>query len=166
MRVALLLVVAACSKDPPSNEMETPGKSHASDVLTGTLRIGETPVTLKACRPGRTARVFVEVVTSGGRLRFEDTHLYWSPELDSKARGDQLACDQLDRSWGGGNRADGTSYWRGSLTFMCMYGKTPIAGMLTLDCGKITAEERAQLDSNRKEMQEDQHQGAGSGSAP
>jgi len=163
MRVALLLVVAACSKDPPSKVMETPGKSSASDVLTGTLRVGESPVTLTACRPGRTTRVFVEVVTSGGRLRFEDMHLYWNPDVDSKARGDELACEKLDRSWGGGNRADGTSYWRGSLAFTCTHGETPIAGSLTLDCGNITAIERSQLDGNRKEMQDEQR---GSGSAP
>jgi len=56
-----------------------------------------------------------------------------------------LACQKLDRSWGGGVRKDGAAYFRGTLAFRC----SALAGDLTLDCGQITPEEAAKLSHNR-----------------
>jgi hypothetical protein len=165
MRAALLLVIAcsACSsKDPPEPTIETPGTPNPNDVFTGEITVGADKPALIACKPGKTARVFVEVVTSKGKLRFEDMALYWNASADSPMRGDRLECAKLDRSWGGGNRMDGTSYWRGTLAFACMHGEVSISGNLDLDCGMITAEERVQLDKNRTEMKAQQAPGSGS----
>ena len=81
--------------------------------------------------------VFVEVDTSLGTLRFGEGKLFWD--------GNELACAKLDRSWGGGIRQDGSTYFRGTLVFRC--GK--LEGDLALSCGGITAAEAAQLDANR-----------------
>ena len=152
MRLLLVLALTSCSKDEPVVEIS--GSSSATDVVKGSITVDGKPATLGACKPGHTVHVFVEVVTNLGKLRFEEQQLYWNPIADAPTRGDKLACDKLDRSWGGGVRmpGDGTAYWRGTLAFSC----GAIAGDLTLDCGNITPTERAQLDGKRKELQDDQ----------
>jgi hypothetical protein len=145
LKLGGLLLLAACgSSDEPAAVV---GVEHASDVVTGSLLVDGQPAALGACRPGHAIHVFVELATSRGKLRFEDTKLYWNPAVDSPDRGAELACRDLQRSWGGGNRADGTSYWRGTLMFDC----GSVKGNVTLDCGGITAAERAQLDQNRSD---------------
>jgi hypothetical protein len=143
-------VLGACSKPaaPRSNE------------ITGTLSVAGAQLATTQCRPGRHATTFVEVVTAPGVLRFEDQKLFWNDE--------PLSCTRLDRSWGGGTRLDKTSYWRGTLSFDCKRGADLITGDLTLDCGNITAEERAQLDGQRNNMRDEQRKardGVGSGAA-
>jgi hypothetical protein len=130
---ALLLVaaIAACSKS---------ARPRPPDV-TGTLTVGSVPTRLVACRPGHAVHVFVEVETTAGTLRFGDGKLYWL--------GTELSCPRLERSWGGGVRSDGSAYFRGTLAFTCPTAGGPLSGELTLDCGQITPDERAELDRNR-----------------
>lgn len=154
----LVLAIAACSskdKDPPpapsgSGSAATP----AADVLKGALRVGDERVPLVACKPGHAGHVFVDVVTAKGTLRFSQQKLSWD--------GAELACTKLDRSWGGGLRKDGSAYWRGTLAFTCTHAGAPLNGNLTLDCGGITADERASLDAGRADTLERQRQGSGS----
>lgn len=125
-----LVVVAlagACSRSGPAAHRD----------VTGTVLVGGVPAALLDCRPGHTHRVFVEVDTSIGVLRFAAGTLAWN--------GIALGCQKLDRSWGGGIRRDGTAYFRGHLAFRC----APVAGDLTLDCGRITPAEAAALERNR-----------------
>lgn len=161
MRLALAaaLAAAACgsSKDaaPSAREIE------------GTLTLAGTPVEMRACRPGRGVTTYVELVTARGKLRFEDRQLFWSTD-PAGGRGETLACDRLERSWGGGTRTDGTSYFRGRLIFACTGAIGAIAGDVTVDCGGITPEERAQLDKNRQDLLQQQRGAGGTadGSAP
>ncbi|HEU0031710.1 MAG TPA: hypothetical protein VFQ53_13825 [Kofleriaceae bacterium] len=155
MRATWIVVLCACSShDPPSTPQGsgTGSGSATPDVVRGTLTIAGKPETLGACKPGHAPATFVEVVGSTGTLHYESTKLSWNGEV--------LACAKLDRSWGGGTRLDGTSYWRGTLSFRCTGAPGEIAGDLTLDCGNITAAERAQLDANRKQMQDEQRAGS------
>jgi len=128
-----LVVAAACGK-------------RSSDLgVTGTLAIDGQDATPTACRPGHgIAGTFIQIDTTRGPVRFEDKKLYWN--------GAAVTCKKLDRSWGGGQRADGTAYWRGMLDLDCDH----VRGRLDIDCGNITAEERAQLDANRTEMRDNQ----------
>jgi hypothetical protein len=95
----------------------------------------------------------VQITTeTGAHLRFRKGELaiqFQSPAWEV------LACDKLERSWGGGARADGSAYWRGTLAFRCTWITTTILADLTLDCGKITPEERRSLDKNRAETLKD-----------
>jgi len=142
------VLVVGCSSDPASAP-ETKNPPSAADKLTGNLAVGGEPATLTQCVLGHRERVFVEVVTSKGTLRYENTNLYLGGVL--------LECKRLDRSWGGGIRGNGTAYWRGTLDFQCTSGgTTPVVGKLDLDCGQITPEERAQLDQNRSDMKQPQ----------
>lgn len=154
MRALLLALVCACGKSD-DNVVEVIGSSSASDLVKGSITVDGKPVVLGACKPGHTVHAFVEVVTSMGKLRFEDQQLYWNPIAEAPTRGDRLTCDKLDRSWGGGVRipGDGTSYWRGKLWFAC----GPIAGELELDCGGITPKERGELDGKRQDLLDKQH---------
>lgn len=153
MRLAalgLLVALTACGKTEAPRSKE----------ITGTLSVAGKSLAPTQCRPGRNLTTFVEVVTPDGTLRFEDQKLFWTDE--------PLTCTRLDRSWGGGTRLDKTSYWRGTLSFDCKRGADVITGDLTLDCGNITAQERAQLDSQRTDMREEQRNAretAGSGSS-
>lgn len=160
-RAALFIALAACNSDKPSEPTRKPG---AGDVITGTLAVDGQPQTMLACNAGHSPHVFVEVLTTSGRLRFEEQVLYWTTDTAATDRGDPLACEQLDRSWGGGTRMDGTSYFRGTLVFRCTRGKMPFIGDMTIDCGNITAGEREGLDRNRREYLEER-QRAGSGSS-
>ncbi len=100
------------------------------------------------CRPGAAVHIFVEVVTPEGVLRFEDQKLAWN--------GEPLTCARLDRSWGGGRRPGNVAYWRGTLAFDCKAGARTVSGDLSLDCGNITAAERAELDAHRTQLKDDQ----------
>ncbi len=134
MRAGLLAVAwfaGACGKADPAPE------AVAAPEVRGTFTIGGAAARLERCRPGHAVHVFVEVDTSLGTLRFGEGKLSWD--------GNELACAKLDRSWGGGIRQDGSTYFRGTLAFRC--GK--LDGDLALSCGKITAAEAAQLDANR-----------------
>ena len=135
--VMSLVCAAACSKS-------------GSDLgITGLLSIDGETATPTACRPGYgAAGTYIQIDTTRGSIRFEDKKLSWN--------GSAVTCSKLDRSWGGGHRADGTAYWRGMLDLDCDHG---IRGRLDIDCGNITAEERASLDANRKDLQ-DNHRAA------
>lgn len=142
--------------------MEAPPASGAvsTDIVKGELFVDGKRTTLDECRPGRAVHTFVEVATPVGKLRLEDGRAYWHSHPKSPLRGDELSCEKLDRSWGGGTRTDGTSYWRGTIDLRCT---APVAlkGRLELECGNITADERRQLDGNRKDFLDKQ-----SGSQP
>jgi len=116
---------------------DRPAPVPAAAEVTGEFHVGGSAAKLERCRPGHAVHVFVEVDTSLGTLRFGEGKLFWD--------GNELACEQLDRSWGGGIRQDGSAYFRGTLTFRC--GK--LAGDLRLDCGHIAVPERAELDRNQ-----------------
>ena len=155
MRFAPALVVAvACGKSAPARPPE----------VTGTLSVGGEGLSPLACRPGRAAHAFVDVVSPKGILRFADRALFWTADVHAIGAGTELACTKLDRSWGGGSRPDGSSYWRGILVFECTLGATVVRGDLDLDCGNITAEERQQLDGQRENMRDEQRKARGSGS--
>jgi hypothetical protein len=144
MRAWLLLVVAC------SSEKQQPPPHHD---FTGTLSLDNAPLVISKCHAGHAATTFVEVVTDKGKLRFEDRQLFWS--ADPAQKGDKLDCEKLDRSWGGGQRADGTAYFRGHLIFAC-HAPVAIRGDIMLDCGAITAQERSELDKNRQDMLDEQ----------
>lgn len=158
MRALLPLVaLVACSK----------GATQSKEV-TGSLSLEGKTVAVTKCRPDRGAGgVYVVMETPGGALRFEGKQLWWNrDDKEGFAPGAALDCKKLDRSWGGGTRLDGTSYWRGTLAFDCSDGPKTAVGDLTLDCGNITAEERASLDAQRTKMRDEQKQNAaGSGSS-
>jgi hypothetical protein len=143
--LVLAVFAIACgtsSKSPPP-----------SIGVTGSLTIDGEVATPTRCQPGSgPAGVYIQIETTRGHVRFEDTKLYFTPGADSPDRGELLACTKLDRSWGGGTRADGSSYWRGMLDVRC--GR--VTGRLDIDCGDITDEERAQLDKNRQDLREQQ----------
>ena len=153
MRAAALVVlaVAACGNG-----------ATASKEVTGTLSLEGKTVTITKCRPDRGVDgTYVVLETPAGAIRFEGKKLWWNAsDNEGFAPGAVLDCKKLDRSWGGGMRSDGTSYFRGTLDFDCSDGPKTAVGKLTLDCGNITAEERSQLDQHRKEMQDEQKKAA------
>jgi hypothetical protein len=151
--LALVVVLAACGKG-----------TTASKEVTGTFEAKGAAVTITKCRPDRDVDgTYVVMETPTGALRFSNKQLWWNgDDPEGFAPGAVLDCKKLDRSWGGGLRQDGTSYWRGTLVFDCTDGPNTYTGNLTLDCGNITAEERASLDKQRTDMR--QQQGAGSAS--
>ena len=160
---SLLIAIAACGGKADDPIVEVTGSASATDIVKGTLTVDGQPAKLGACKPGHSVRPFVELVTDKGKLRFENQLLYWNADPNAITRGSELTCDKLDRSWGGGVRlpGDGTAYWRGKLWFRCGLlagsAETAIAGELELDCGNITAEERAQLDGKRQGLLDQQH---------
>ncbi len=149
MRRGLALVVlAACSSK---------SAAPASTEVTGTLSFGGQPVPITKCRPDHGVSTYVVLETAKGALRFEDKRLHYNADdPEGLTPGRALDCTRLDRSWGGGVRLDNTAYWRGTLSFDCAMGATAITGNLTLDCGNITAEERASLDKQRTDLREQQ----------
>ncbi len=150
---ALVVALGACGQG-----------ATASKEVTGTLAVKGAAVTITKCRADHDVDgTYVVMETTAGALRFTNKKLWWNgDDHEGFAPGAVLDCTKLDRSWGGGLRTDGTSYWRGTLSFDCTDGPHTFKGDLTLDCGNITAEERASLDKNRADMKRDQ---AGSGSA-
>ena len=152
--VGLVLALVACGKG-----------ATASKEVQGTLVIGGETATVTRCRPDHALTTYVVLETAKGAVRFEDRRLYWNPDdAEGVTGGHPLDCTKLDRSWGGGVRLDNTAYWRGTLAFDCAYAGTKVTGDLVLDCGNITAEERASLDKQRTDLREQQKPGAGSGS--
>ena len=154
MRAHLALVAifaAACGKG-----------ATASKEVTGTVEAKGAATTVTKCRPDHDASgTYVVMETPTGALRFTNKQLWWNgSDPEGFAPGAVLDCTKLDRSWGGGLRTDGTSYWRGTLAFDCHDGPNTYKGDLKLDCGNITAEERASLDKQRTDMRQEQ---AGSG---
>jgi hypothetical protein len=145
----LALLVCACSSKP----------SAPADKISGTLERNGTPLAIERCLAGRGATTFVELVTPEGKLRFEEAQLFWTDDRAAVSRGTALACEKLDRSWGGGQRTDGTSYFRGMLDFRCT-GAGSFTGKVEIECGKLTAEERKSLDEGRARAR------AGSGDPP
>jgi hypothetical protein len=148
-----LVVLAACGKG-----------ATASKEVTGTFEAKGAAVTVTKCRPDHDVDgTYVVMETAAGALRFTNKQLWWNgSDTEGFAPGAVLDCKRLDRSWGGGLRNDGTSYWRGTLSFDCHDGPNTYTGNLTLDCGNLTPEERASLDKQRTDMRQQQ---AGSGSA-
>jgi hypothetical protein len=132
---AVLVVVLGLVCALGGCDRSRPAAAHRD--LAGTLTVDGAPAELLRCRPGHDAHVFVEVDTSLGALRFGSGALSWN--------GAAVACNQLDRSWGGGVRKDGAAYFRGTLAFRC----GGLVGDLILDCGQITPEEAAELSHNR-----------------
>lgn len=150
---ALALLGASCHRREASDGGSTGSGATsavpAGDRMTGTLRLGATDLALTACHAGQGETTYVEVTTAAGRLRFEAKQLFWQPDAATKARGEALACGDIRRSWGGGQRDDGSSFFRGTLRFRCeVPGGAPLIGDLTLDCGGVTANERKLLDEN------------------
>jgi hypothetical protein len=127
--LAVVCLAGACSKPEPVVRGGT--------EVTGTLTVDGVPAQLVRCRPGHVIDVFVEVDTTLGTLRFGGGKLAW--------QGREQTCQKLDRSWGGGVRRDGTTYFRGTLSFHC----DRVTGDLALDCGQITPQEAAELARNR-----------------
>ena len=149
---ALLVAACACGK----GDDKQPDKRRE---VTGTLSLDGKPLDVTQCRAGRGETTYVELVTANGKLRFENKQLFWA--TSGADRGDRLQCDKLDRSWGGGLRKDGTSYFRGQLIFKCRGpAGQQLAGDVQVDCGGITPEERAELDKNRDEMRREQQSGS------
>ncbi len=150
--LAFAVVLAGCS-----GKAATP----ASTEVRGTLSIGGQPVTITRCRPDHGMSTYVVLETAKGALRFEDKRLHYNADdPEGSTPGHPLDCTKLDRSWGGGVRLDNTAYWRGTLSFRCTSGATAVTGDLTLDCGNITAEERASLDQQRTDLREQQKTGS------
>lgn len=150
-----LAAVAACGSSPA----QTP-------EVTGTLELDGSKATVLACRAGRALKPYVELVTSRGKLRFEDGALSWSADPEPLARGQQLDCARLDRAWGSGYRRDGTAYFKAwTFQFDCKPaadaaegapGVPAVSGDLRLACGSITADEHAELDRNRADHKRSQ----------
>ncbi|HEY4175606.1 MAG TPA: hypothetical protein VGM90_02180 [Kofleriaceae bacterium] len=147
-----LPLVGSCSNktsDHPSGGSDVSGSGDPSDVVKGTLSIDGSAIAASdmTCRPGAAVHIFVNIVTPKGTLHVEDGKL----ALD----GEPLTCEKFERSWGGGRRPHG-AYWRGTLAFACVRGSQHVDGDLQIDCGGITADERASLDANRKQTLEQQ----------
>lgn len=156
-RVFIACALLASCSNKASDHSSSGGSdvSASGDIVKGTLSIDGAPVTDLVCRPGAAVHVFLDVVSSKGTLHVEDGKLAWD--------GEPLTCEKFERSWGGGRHlnSDGSpsasAYWRGTLSFACVRGSQKIEGSLELDCGGITAEERASLDKNRQQTLENQN---------
>ncbi len=128
------------------------------DRIEGTLTLDGKPLEVTRCRPGRDGTIYLDLVTAAGALRFvggEATKMYWNPRPDSAARGAAIECTIPHRSWGGGTRADGTSYFRGELAFSCRGAAGAFEGKLSADCGNIRPAERSLLDESRRKKREE-----------
>lgn len=124
------------------------------DRYVGALSLDGKPLEITRCRPGHneSQAIHLDLVTTAGVLRFVPyvPQMRWNPKPDSTEPGAPIECTDLQRSWGGGNRPDGTTYFRGRLIFYCKFGTSVIAGDVNVDCGNITPLERKLLDENQK----------------
>ncbi len=128
------------------------------DKIEGTLTLGGKPLEVTRCRPGRDGSLYLDLVTAAGALRFvggEATRMYWNPRPDAAERGAAIECSIPHRSWGGGTRADGSSYFRGELAFSCRGPAGAFEGKLSADCGNISPLERNLLDESRRRKREE-----------
>jgi hypothetical protein len=128
------------------------------DKIEGTLTLDGEPLDVVKCRPGRDGTIYLDLVTAAGALRFvggEATKMYWNPRPDSAEPGAAIECTIPHRSWGGGTRADGTSYFRGELAFSCRGTAGAFEGKLSADCGNISPGERSLLDESRRKKREE-----------
>jgi len=177
-RLALLALALACSaalvvgcddkkpgrSGPPAGSA-APGsaapRSPVPDRIEGAITRDGAPLAITACRPGLEGlNVYVDLVTAAGALRFansEAERMFWNPRPDANERGAPIDCEIPHRSWGGGQRADGSVYFRGELAFECR-GAAGAPGLLlgkvSLDCGNISALEHRLLDDRRREARE------------
>ncbi|MBA3397243.1 MAG: hypothetical protein H0T89_31745 [Deltaproteobacteria bacterium] len=149
MRPTQRLVLVAVLASSGVAACKSRERASTSPEVSGMLALDGKPLVVTRCVPGRGVTTFVELVTAAGKLRFEDRQLFWNRDVEAVTRGDQLECEKLDRSWGGGQRPDGSSYFRGTLDFRCTGTAGALVGNVTADCGQITAEERRSLDENR-----------------
>jgi hypothetical protein len=176
--LALLAIagIAAC-KDKRSDEAKPvpvpvpadAGRPAEPDKLEGTLTLDGKPLELVKCRPGREGSIYVDLVTAAGALRFvggEAAQMYWRPGPDGSARGAPpergipergipIECSIPHRSWGGGTRADGSTYFRGELAFSCRGAAGVLDGKVSVDCGNISPLERRLLDESRDRKREE-----------
>ncbi|HEY0990592.1 MAG TPA: hypothetical protein VGD80_26250 [Kofleriaceae bacterium] len=136
--LAIAWLAGACSNKPEPPPARSEGRAEeATADVTGTLTVDGAAARPVRCRPAHAVHVYVEVDTALGTLGFREGKLFWN--------GTEKACSKLDRSWGGGIRADGSAYFRGTLAFRC----EGLVGDLSLDCGQITPDEGAELAKNR-----------------
>jgi hypothetical protein len=155
-------------KPPPAAEAQP--RAEVPDKIEGKLTLDGKPLAITKCRPGRAASIYVDLVTEVGALRFlpyQSKQMYWNPRPEWDERGLPVECTDLRRSWGGGTRDDGTTYFRGQLIFSCRGAPGVLAGDVTVDCGDITPLERRLLDeSRRRKLDELDRDKRGSGDRP
>lgn len=161
--ILLVLLASAGCRDEASAPAAPAGSAAAlppdpppqPDKIVGALTVDGVGQTLTTCRTGRATTTYVELVTAAGILRFENRKLWWRTDPGAVTAGTALDCPRLERSWGGGARADGSAYFRGRLIFDCRgvagpAGVPVVRGDVSVDCGRITAAERRELDRNRE----------------
>jgi hypothetical protein len=128
------------------------------DKIEGWLTLDGKPLEILRCRPGHEGTVYIDLVTAAGALRFvggETERMFWNADPDANRRGAPLDCSIPHRSWGGGQRADGTAYFRGELALECQGPPGALRGKVALDCGNIDSYERGLLDERRREKREE-----------
>jgi len=140
-----VLAGAGCDKQPDSSGAVKPAAVH-QDRVQGTLSLAGKDLALGACTAGYDRGTWVEVATATGALHFETKQLSWAGQV--------VPCTQLDRRWGGGQRDNGSAFWRGTLLFQCTTPAGPLHGDLTLDCGHTTDAERTELDRHGQNVRE------------
>ncbi|MBA3541740.1 MAG: hypothetical protein H0T79_19150 [Deltaproteobacteria bacterium] len=153
MNLSLPLILAAVCGACGTPDAPTPA------TAPSTLTIDGAAIAVTGCRAGLNARrdgialdlVLAKATPTAGiaRLRFTRQRLHAAATSDGLDDGTELECTKLDRSWGGGARADGTYYWRGFLDFRCTQGTHQLVGRQELACGDPTPEEKASLDHQR-----------------
>lgn len=131
------------------------------DKIEGTLTLDGKPLEVVKCRPGRDGTIYLDLVTAAGALRFvggEAAQMYWNPRPDANERGAAVACSIPHRSWGGGTRDGGATYFRGELAFACRGAPGApgaIEGKVSIDCGDISPLERQLLDESRRRKRDE-----------
>lgn len=168
--VALAASATGCGKKreapPPADAAALVApRPEVPDQIEGALTLDKKPLAIAACRPGREASIYVDLVTAVGALRFlayESKQMYWNPRPESLERGTAVPCTDLRRSWGGGTRPDGSTYFRGHLIFTCRGAAGTLVGDVTVDCGDITPLERRLLDESRQKKLDELKDAGGS----
>jgi hypothetical protein len=143
---------------PPADAGSAAPRPAVPDKIDGTLMLDGKPLEIVRCRPGRDTAIYVDLVTASGALRFvggEATRMYWNPKPDATERGAAIECEIPHRSWGGGTRKDGATYFRGELAFSCRGPAGALEGKVSVDCGNISPLERKLLDDGRRRKREE-----------